>query len=128
MSQVATHASKQRHHPEWSNIYNRVFVRWTTHTPPGLSVKDVEGAQACDEYVVKMAEDSKSTVEGAGGGVAGDGGDVRGLVEDAKGRPEGGMGKAWEESEKLKEKREIEQIESEEGKEGSLAGIGGQPT
>jgi hypothetical protein len=103
-----------------------VFVRWTTHTPPGLSAKDLEGAKACDEYVVKMAEDGKGTVEGAGGGVPGDGGDVRGLVEDAK-ESTRGMGKAEEESEKLKEKRKIEQVESEEGKEGSIAGIG-QPT
>jgi len=32
VNQVAGAASKHNHHPEWSNIYNAVFVRWTTHS------------------------------------------------------------------------------------------------
>lgn len=31
MTEVAIHAEKQRHHPEWSNVYNKVSVRLTTH-------------------------------------------------------------------------------------------------
>jgi hypothetical protein len=125
MSLVATHAASQRHHPEWSNIYNRVFVRWTTHSEGGLSGKDVEGAKACDGFAVKVQGTAGD------GGVAGDGGDVRGLVEDVRKGGQGGGsgdGKAGEEKERLREKREIEKEEEESGKEGSLSGIGGQPT
>lgn len=46
---VAKAANVNRHHPEWSNMGNRVFVRWTTHDPPGLSEKDVEMAATCDQ-------------------------------------------------------------------------------
>ena len=31
MSEVAIHAEKQGHHPNWSNVYNRVQIQLTTH-------------------------------------------------------------------------------------------------
>jgi len=31
-------------------IYNTVFIRWTTHSPAGLSEKDVLSARFCDEH------------------------------------------------------------------------------
>lgn len=31
MTQVAFAAEKANHHPEWSNVYNRVTIRLTTH-------------------------------------------------------------------------------------------------
>ena len=40
MMQVAILAEKQNHHPEWSNVYNRVDVQLTTHDVGGLSDKD----------------------------------------------------------------------------------------
>ncbi len=40
MMQVAILAEKQNHHPEWSNVYNRVDIRLTTHDAGGLSDKD----------------------------------------------------------------------------------------
>jgi len=31
MTEVATLAEQHQHHPEWSNVYNRVSIRLTTH-------------------------------------------------------------------------------------------------
>ena len=31
MSSVAILAEKMDHHPEWSNVYNRVYIKLTTH-------------------------------------------------------------------------------------------------
>ena len=50
MTYTAELCKKQRHHPEWSNAYSTVFVRWTTHQPAGLSAKDVEMAAQCDDF------------------------------------------------------------------------------
>lgn len=48
MSRVALLAEKHDHHPEWSNVYNRVEVVLTTHDAGGLSARDVALAQAMD--------------------------------------------------------------------------------
>ncbi len=31
MTKVAIHAEKQNHHPEWSNVWNKVEIKLTTH-------------------------------------------------------------------------------------------------
>lgn len=49
MDTVAQECKVQRHHPEWSNLYNKVTVEWTTHKPEGLSIKDVHMAEFCDK-------------------------------------------------------------------------------
>ena len=51
MTRVAILAEKADHHPEWSNIYNRVDVLLTTHDAGGLSVRDVALATAMDALV-----------------------------------------------------------------------------
>ena len=48
MSRVALLAEKADHHPEWSNVYNRVEIRLTTHDAGGLSTRDFALAKAID--------------------------------------------------------------------------------
>ncbi len=47
--QISIAAEKQNHHPEWSNVYNRVKIVLTTHDVGGLSEKDGLLANTIDE-------------------------------------------------------------------------------
>jgi 4a-hydroxytetrahydrobiopterin dehydratase len=49
MTQVALMAEKRNHHPEWSNVYNRVTITLTTHDVNGLSMNDIELARLIDQ-------------------------------------------------------------------------------
>ncbi|HEX8300683.1 4a-hydroxytetrahydrobiopterin dehydratase [Sphingomonas sp.] len=51
MARVALLAEKADHHPEWSNVWNRVDVLLTTHDADGLSIRDIQMAQAIDGLV-----------------------------------------------------------------------------
>ena len=51
MTRVALLADKHDHHPEWSNVYNRVAITLTTHDAGGLSERDVAMARAIDALV-----------------------------------------------------------------------------
>lgn len=51
MTRVALHAEKKDHHPDWSNVYNRVSITLTTHDAGGLSTRDVEMAGYIDRLV-----------------------------------------------------------------------------
>jgi 4a-hydroxytetrahydrobiopterin dehydratase len=48
MAQVAVIAERMNHHPEWTNVWNRVEVLLTTHDAGGLSSRDIELAEAID--------------------------------------------------------------------------------
>ena len=48
MTRVALAAEKADHHPEWSNVYNRVDIVLSTHDAGGLSDKDVALARFID--------------------------------------------------------------------------------
>ncbi len=48
MTQVAIHAEKLNHHPEWSNVYKTVEVLLWTHDAGGLTELDVKLAKRMD--------------------------------------------------------------------------------
>lgn len=53
MSKVALIAESMNHHPEWSNVYNKVRVELTTHDAGGLTALDFEFARRAGAVVGK---------------------------------------------------------------------------
>jgi 4a-hydroxytetrahydrobiopterin dehydratase len=51
MARVALLAEKHDHHPEWSNVWNRVDIVLSTHDAGGLSARDVKLAEAIDKLL-----------------------------------------------------------------------------
>ncbi|WP_310498254.1 4a-hydroxytetrahydrobiopterin dehydratase [Sandarakinorhabdus sp.] len=51
MTRVALLAEAADHHPEWSNVYNKVEIALTTHDAGGLSARDVKLATAIDALI-----------------------------------------------------------------------------
>jgi len=54
MTEIALVAEKSNHHPEWSNVYNRVVITLTTHDAGGLTEKDVVLAQQIDRIFARF--------------------------------------------------------------------------
>lgn len=52
MTRVAMQVEKMNHHPEWSNVYNRITVVLTTHDANGVTSLDVQLAQFMDKTAV----------------------------------------------------------------------------
>ncbi len=51
MTQVALIAERADHHPEWTNVWNRVEITLTTHDAGGLSQRDLDLATAIDSIL-----------------------------------------------------------------------------
>ena len=49
MSRAALVAEKMDHHPEWSNVWNKVEVTLTTHSAKGLTELDLKLGEAMDK-------------------------------------------------------------------------------
>jgi 4a-hydroxytetrahydrobiopterin dehydratase len=48
MCRVALAAEAEDHHPEWSNVWNRVEITLSTHDAGGLSARDLRLARTID--------------------------------------------------------------------------------
>ncbi|HYF23442.1 MAG TPA: 4a-hydroxytetrahydrobiopterin dehydratase [Caulobacteraceae bacterium] len=57
MTRVALLAEKLDHHPEWSNVYDRVVVLLTTHEADGVTEKDLDMARFMDEAARGLGAD-----------------------------------------------------------------------
>ena len=54
MTRVALLADKVDHHPEWSNVYNRVDIVLTTHDAGGVTRRDLDMARFIDEAAATL--------------------------------------------------------------------------
>ena len=54
MTRVALAAERADHHPEWSNVWNRVDIFLTTHSAGGLTEKDVALAKRIDGFAASL--------------------------------------------------------------------------
>ncbi len=50
MTRVALAAEKLNHHPEWSNVYNKVNVSLSTHDSGGVTARDLKLAALMDRF------------------------------------------------------------------------------
>ena len=55
MTRVALKAEQLDHHPEWTNVWNRVDVVLTTHSAKGLTELDVKLARHCDAVALEVS-------------------------------------------------------------------------
>ncbi len=53
MTEVAFEAEKIDHHPDWTNIYNKVDVTLTTHDQNKITSKDLSLAEIMEKTFVK---------------------------------------------------------------------------
>lgn len=53
MSEVALHAEKMDHHPDWTNVYNRVSIELMSHDVGGISERDLTLAKVINEIAAR---------------------------------------------------------------------------
>ena len=50
MNQVAITSEAMDHHPEWSNVYNKVEIYLVTHSEGGITQLDIDLAREIDSH------------------------------------------------------------------------------
>ena len=54
MSLVAIIAEMMDHHPEWSNVYNKVEISLVTHSEGGITMLDIDLAKKVDSQYLAL--------------------------------------------------------------------------
>lgn len=49
MTRIALEAERMNHHPEWSNVYNNVAIKLSTHDAGGITDHDIKLAKIIDD-------------------------------------------------------------------------------
>lgn len=63
MTKLALIAEKRGHHPDWSNVYNKVIVAFTTHDAGGITDLDFELAASADQFATAAQGKTSPTQE-----------------------------------------------------------------
>ena len=58
MTRVAVEAEKADHHPDWSNVWNRVDILLSTHSAGGVTARDIDLARRIDLLAPTAASES----------------------------------------------------------------------
>ncbi len=56
MATAAMEIEKRGHHPEWTNVYDRVTMDLTTHDAGGITAKDLDLAEVLNAVAAKMVQ------------------------------------------------------------------------
>jgi len=51
MTRIAFEAERLQHHPDWTNVYNKLHITLSTHDAGGVTDKDFEFASVIDELI-----------------------------------------------------------------------------
>ncbi|TRZ42903.1 4a-hydroxytetrahydrobiopterin dehydratase [Robertkochia solimangrovi] len=51
MTRIAFEAEAMSHHPEWSNVYNNLTIRLSTHDAGGITIKDFKLAKKIEQII-----------------------------------------------------------------------------
>jgi 4a-hydroxytetrahydrobiopterin dehydratase len=56
MTRIALEAEKADHHPEWTNVWNRLDIFLTTHSAGGLTAKDIALAHRIETIAASLLD------------------------------------------------------------------------
>lgn len=51
MTRIAFECEAQNHHPEWTNIYNTLHIRLSTHDADGVTERDFKLAKSIEDII-----------------------------------------------------------------------------
>tara|TARA_R100000935_G_scaffold8302_7_gene17441 strand:+ start:72212 stop:72493 length:282 start_codon:yes stop_codon:yes gene_type:complete len=51
MTRIAFEAERLEHHPDWTNVYNKLHITLSTHDAGGVTDKDFEFASVVDQLI-----------------------------------------------------------------------------
>ncbi len=51
VNKIALVAEEMNHHPEWTNVYNKLTIRLSTHDSNGVTTKDIRLAHAIESLL-----------------------------------------------------------------------------
>ena len=52
MMKIGLECEKMNHHPEWTNVYNKLKIKLTTHDTGDISSKDIQLAKKIDRLLI----------------------------------------------------------------------------